>query len=196
MTQFDAQLRWLIHFHIQCDGSSMSDGGRYPAYDQSHSLQTHLWMWDVAIFPPVLCVFGEKKKLKLWWLSMTRLKAWLHHLSHETHQQRGFVGWVPSGRRWCQWTNPGACVCVFDRERAFERPVWLTLVIKVAYMVISPVSPSYALLTYLKLLPKVPSINGHTVNRSPQSTCTFPHYDLCYNMWPFPPLILFQSSSF
>lgn len=110
MTQFDAQLRWLIHFHIQCDGSSMSDGGRYPAYDQSHSLQTHLWMWDVAIFPPVLCVFGEKKKLKLWWLSMTRLQAWLHHLSHETHQQRGFVGWVPSGRRWCQWTNPGACL--------------------------------------------------------------------------------------
>lgn len=87
-------------------------------------------------------------------------------------------------------------VCVFDRERAFERPVWLTLVIKVAYMVISPVSPSYALLTYLKLLPKVPSINGHTVNRSPQSTCTFPHYDLCHNMWQFPPLILFQSSSF
>lgn len=141
-----------------------------------------------------LCVWGEKK-LKLWWLSMTRLKAWLHHLSHETHQQRGFVGWVPSGRRWCQWTNL-VRACVFDREKAFERPVWLTLVIKVAYMVISPVSPSYALLTCLKLLPKVPSINGHTVNQSPQSTCNFPHYDLCHNMWPFPPLIIFQSLSF
>lgn len=43
---------------------------------------------------------------------------------------------------------------------------------------------------------KVPNINGHTVNRSPQSTCNFPHYDLCHNMRQFPPLIIFQSLSF
>lgn len=117
MTQFDAQLRWLIHFHIQCDGSSMSDGGRYPAYDQSHSLQTHLWMWDVAIFPPVLCVFGEKKKIEAVMAQYDTTKGmtpppltWNSPAERVCGMSALWQEVMPVNKPWC------VCVCLIEKE--------------------------------------------------------------------------------
>lgn len=104
---------WVTHFGIKWDWFTMLD----------HSI------WSITLLSQGLGFVGCFSSCALTVSGGKWSSAWHKQKHYSTTsdtvalQQRGFVGWVPSGREVMPMNNPwGVCVC----ERTFQPSTWLT----------------------------------------------------------------------